>query len=106
MEPKIEVPYMAGTSITRRIKEFPPVTSDEEFQDFQKLVAKMFYQIRTDYVGKQAKDIVAIELTNRYPWAEFRYYKDYLLIDWRRDYLDERGLCVDGYGKIQRKISE
>ena len=106
MEPKIEVPYMAGNSITRRIREFPPVTSDEEFQDFQKLVAKMFNQIRTDYIGKRKDDIAAIELTNRYPWAKFRYYNNYLLIDWDRDYLDERGLCVDGYGKVQRKILE
>lgn len=102
-EPSIS--YLPGNSITRRIKEFPPITTDEEFQDFQKLVAKMFNQIRTDYIGRRAKDIVAIELTNRYPWAKFRYYNDFLLIDWDRDYLDERGLCVDGYGKIQRKYT-
>lgn len=100
-EPSIS--YLPGNSITRRIKEFPPITTDEEFQEFQKLVAKMLNQIRTDYIGRQAKDIIAIELTNRYPWAKFRYYNDFLLIDWDRDYLDERGLCVDGYGKIQRK---
>lgn len=100
-EPSIS--YLSGDSITRRIKEFPPVTNDEEFKDFQKLVAKMFNQIRTNYIGKQKTDIVAIELTNRYPWANFHYYNDYLLIDWNRDYLDRRGLCVDGYGKIQRK---
>lgn len=102
-EPSIS--YLPGNSITRRIKEFPPITTDEEFQDFQKLVAKMFNQIRTDYIGRRAKDIVVIELTDRYPWAKFRYYNDFLLIDWDRDYLDERGLCVDGYGKIQRKYT-
>ena len=63
MEPKIEVPYMAGNSITRRIKEFPPVTSDEEFQMVENLIRQ---EGRTDicfYVG-------AVRNQYRWEWIE------------------------------------
>lgn len=106
MEPKIEVPYMAGNSITRRIREFPPVITDEQFEDFQKLIVKMFEQLQNKYAGRRANDVVDMELNMIYPWAHFTHYKGCLLIDWDRDYLDQRNLCVDAYGKVQRKISE
>lgn len=100
-EPSIN--YLPGDSITRRIREFPPVTTDEQFENFQKLMAKMFDQIQNKYIGRREIDIVDAELNMIYPWAYFTHYKGHLLIDWNRDYLDQRNLCVDAYGKVQRK---
>lgn len=101
------VGYLQGNKITRRILEFPPVETDEDLENFQKLIGKMWVTMQPylrNKIGKKIDDQLLYEFELMFPFAYFYNYGNGCIgINFKQDYLDERNLCIDGYGKIQRK---
>lgn len=104
-----EIKYLEGRSIARRIKEFPPVKDDEDLQNFQKLIGKMWIELHPylrQQVGQKFDDAFLQDLEDKFPFAYFYRYGNHLGINFKEDYLNERNLCIDGYGKFQIKTTE
>lgn len=110
MRGNMTIRYLEGNKITRRIMEFPPVESDEDLENFQKLIGKMWIELEPYFRGKISQPLtqeILTEFETLYPFAHFyQYDNNHIALVFDRDYLDKRNMCVDGYGKIKRKMSE
>lgn len=101
-----EIKYLDSETITRRILEFPPVKNDEDLENFQKLVGKMWIAIQPllrDSIGKQLDKNLLIELENLYPFVSFYEYGGHIGINFKQDYLEEHNLCLNAFGGVERK---
>ena len=105
----MKIKYLEGNKIARRIAEFPPVQSDEDLLNFQKLVGKMWIELEPYFRGKVGQPLtqeLLTEFETLYPFAYFfQYDSNYIGIRFNQEYLDERNMCVDAYGRIKRKMS-
>ncbi len=110
MRGNMTINYLEGNKIARRIMEFPPVESDEDLENFQKLIGKMWIELEPYFRGKVGQPLtqeLLIEFETLYPFAYFfQYDSNHIGIRFNQEYLDERNMCVDAYGRIERKMPE
>lgn len=102
-----EIKYLANRSIRRRILEFPPVKTDEDLQNFYKLIGRMYIELEPylrGKIGQQLDQTLLMEFETAFPFAYFEKYGSHLLVNFKRDYLDERNMCIGLNGKIERKM--
>lgn len=102
-----EIKYLANRSIRRRILEFPPVENDEDLKNFHKLIGKMYVELEPylrGKIGQQLDQKLLMEFEDAFPFAYFEKYGSYLVVNFKRDYLDERNMCVGLNGRIERKM--
>ena len=104
----MSVSYLKGNSIARRILEFPPVETDEDLENFQKLIGKMWIELEPYFrgrIGTKLDESLLNDFEAMFPFAYFYAYDNtHLAIKFKRDYLDERNMSMDAYGHVCRKV--
>ncbi len=104
----MSVSYLKGNSIARRILEFPPVETDEDLEDFKKLIGKMYIELEPylrGRIGTKLDESLLNDFEVMFPFATFHTYGPHLAVNFKREYLDERNMSIDGYGKICKKYN-